>query len=528
MTDRIVLFVSTPGAAPIGVGLTIAQVRALEARGVHPRFIDHADPALPGVLAELGRHQPVVVADGDAAALDLLAPTVRECGARFLWWDRGRRTETPDAADGVDAPDVPVDGVLVTWPGPAAAPTTPTWIVGAGLDMRDFGDAVASPPPRPPFELALLGRQADSAALLVVLRSVARVRGTGVNAHLTVCATDAEDAIDPTILDLFAQDFALGDSVVARGGAVTVEAMGGFHAFVDASNTESPDRALLEAMARGIPVLSSNVGLASLLDGAPVPLTFRPTDAPQLAERIVELSRTWIQQLAELGVALRAAVAARHSIDVWADALLAALEERTVPVDAAAPALVVAASPPAVRTPDPDPIPVAAMARLLRVGHSLPWRQAFVAAALAVGTAVGVYAVVGTGGGDRVVLPDVQVVDPTSTTLTIAPSGSPTVAGATVTAGPATTSAPAGSKVARAGARAEAAADTGSDTGDAASSPTSPVHAPSSPATTTTPVPVTTTTIEPTATTTTIEPATTTTTQPPPLPVSDLLPAPAS
>ncbi len=474
MTDRGVLFVALPGAGPIGVGLTVAQVRALESRGVHPRFIDHADPALPGVLEEFGGDQLVVVADGDAAELDLLAPIVGAGGIRFLWWDRGRRIEIPPSLRRADAPPGFVDGVLATWPEPGsdrAAPTIPTWTLGAGIDMDTSGDAACSRLPRTPLELALLGHRGDSDAFLVALRSVAMVRAAGVDTRLTVCATDPDDTIDPTRFDVFVQDFALGESVVARGGAFTVGAMGGFHAFVDGSNTESSDRALLEAMARRIPVLSSNVGLAALFDAASVPTAFRPGDAHELAERVVDLSRRDARQLAELGEASRAAVATGHSIEAWTDAFVAALDERDVPVRVAtaAPAAVTSAAliPVPIPMPGPDAAPTA-VTHLSRVARSLQWRHVSVAAALAVGTAVGVYAVVGTGGGDRVVRPDVEVVNPTA--VTTAPSGRPTVAGATVTAAPTTTatSTPARSRAARVAAREEAAADAGGDTQDSA------------------------------------------------------------
>jgi glycosyltransferase involved in cell wall biosynthesis len=82
---------------------------------------------------------------------------------------------------------------------------------------------------------------------------------------------------------------------------------------------EAVDKAVLEAAACGLPVISSNPALDGLLDGLPLQLRFPPRDAAALAGLLAAFEgaapdlRQWV------GAELRRRVEAGHSLDSWAD-----------------------------------------------------------------------------------------------------------------------------------------------------------------------------------------------------------------
>src|SRR5204863_2806132 len=81
----------------------------------------------------------------------------------------------------------------------------------------------------------------------------------------------------------------------------------------------SPDRVVYEAAASCLPVLASNPVFDDLLDE---PLRFRRDDPDELAARLRSLASRSPEEAAGLGSALRERVAARHSVDTWADGVL--------------------------------------------------------------------------------------------------------------------------------------------------------------------------------------------------------------
>jgi glycosyltransferase involved in cell wall biosynthesis len=79
------------------------------------------------------------------------------------------------------------------------------------------------------------------------------------------------------------------------------------------------DKAVLEAAACAVPVLSSNQALAPLLGGLPLRLTFPPRDSDALGELIVALADATPSTRADIGRELRRRVEAGHSLETWAD-----------------------------------------------------------------------------------------------------------------------------------------------------------------------------------------------------------------
>jgi hypothetical protein len=87
---------------------------------------------------------------------------------------------------------------------------------------------------------------------------------------------------------------------------------------LNATDGASADKVVYEAAASCLPVLASSPAFHDLL---PDELRFERDSAEALSQRLVELDRRRRPELREI-------VAARHSVDTWADAVLASVGRR--------------------------------------------------------------------------------------------------------------------------------------------------------------------------------------------------------
>jgi glycosyltransferase involved in cell wall biosynthesis len=84
----------------------------------------------------------------------------------------------------------------------------------------------------------------------------------------------------------------------------------------------APDKVVYEAAAACLPVLASNPVFDDLFEGYPL---FFERDSPgSLAERLGWFAALSTEERAEIGRTLRRRVATNHSVDTWADGILAA------------------------------------------------------------------------------------------------------------------------------------------------------------------------------------------------------------
>ena len=74
-----------------------------------------------------------------------------------------------------------------------------------------------------------------------------------------------------------------------------------------------------------MPVLASNTALDEFLGGLPLELRFPARDARALADRLLALAAAGPERRAEAGAELRRRVVEGHSLDSWADAVVAAV-----------------------------------------------------------------------------------------------------------------------------------------------------------------------------------------------------------
>jgi glycosyltransferase involved in cell wall biosynthesis len=84
------------------------------------------------------------------------------------------------------------------------------------------------------------------------------------------------------------------------------------------------DKVVFEAAAAGLPVLVASDGFAPLVDGLDVPLRFAQDDAAEVAARVRGVYELGPERRAAIGTALHERVRREHSVEHWADEVVAA------------------------------------------------------------------------------------------------------------------------------------------------------------------------------------------------------------
>ena len=101
-----------------------------------------------------------------------------------------------------------------------------------------------------------------------------------------------------------------------------------FDALVSATqptSSETFDKVLCEGGACGLPVVASNGNFADLLEGLPIDSRFPAGNADALAVVLERLATATPEERRRSGSELRRRVLAEHSVDSWADAVIAAV-----------------------------------------------------------------------------------------------------------------------------------------------------------------------------------------------------------
>lgn len=195
-------------------------------------------------------------------------------------------------------------------------------VTGHGIDLDHFG--VRGEAPAWPPRLLAVGRLTPAKDPLTVLRAVALLVGRGRDVHLDLVGggmTELDERFKNSI-EATIEELGLGDRV-HRTGPVPYPDVPRHYArasvLVSASRTGSVDKVVLEAMAAGRPVVTSNEAFPPLLAelGPEDARTacFAPGDAEGLAERVDRLLSLSDGERLALGERLRAIVARDHEVD---------------------------------------------------------------------------------------------------------------------------------------------------------------------------------------------------------------------
>jgi glycosyltransferase involved in cell wall biosynthesis len=195
--------------------------------------------------------------------------------------------------------------------------------IGHGIDVASFG---CSPLDEGgPLRVLSLGRYGAVKRLELIVDAVGRARTRGADLMLAVhgATLTPGEKDDRRRLEQAVERLALRD-VVGLADAVPQSAvpdlLARMHVLVNATAAGSADKVVFESAAACRPPLASSPAFAALLPGE-----LRFTTADELAGRLVVLASRPRTELHALGRTLRARVEAKHSVDSWADAVLALL-----------------------------------------------------------------------------------------------------------------------------------------------------------------------------------------------------------
>jgi glycosyltransferase involved in cell wall biosynthesis len=259
---------------------------------------------------ELARALPAdgVVAHMIPAYVLLAAPIVRPRRTPLvLWYTHWKASNTLRAAERLATAIVSVDTRSFPLDSAKVRP------IGHGIDVSEF--ACTPRAAEPQLHALVLGRYSPAKGIGTILRAAREVDGVDVRLH-GVALNELERRHRDELEQL---GFELGDAVPRT------EVPGLFaqsDVLVNNMEAGAPDKVVYEAAAACLPVLASNPVFDELFDG--YPLSFDRDSPESLADRLRWFSALDSSEREEIGRALRERVAERHSVDTWADGILAA------------------------------------------------------------------------------------------------------------------------------------------------------------------------------------------------------------
>jgi glycosyltransferase involved in cell wall biosynthesis len=201
-------------------------------------------------------------------------------------------------------------------------------VVGQGIDTSLFGRC----PPREKTDeirIVYVGRISPIKRCEVLIEALAVLRERGEDASVTLVGdTNASNTREyHASLQKLVQDRGLAARVTFTGGVPherIVSYLCAADVFANPSATGSLDKAGVEALAAGVPVVTSNEAFKGMLGAYADRLMFPNGDADALADRIAALHRAPDRQA--LTDALSEAVRKEHSVDSLIPRILAVLD----------------------------------------------------------------------------------------------------------------------------------------------------------------------------------------------------------
>ena len=313
--DEVVVLAdrTVPGVLPANCRSRSFAARSKLGRGL--RFA-------AGLLAELSRRpRPgVVVAHMCPIYAVLAAPLARPFGVRVaLWYTHWNPSRTLRLAERLSNVILSVD--RRTFP----LQSRKLRAIGHGIDLAEFGCA-ANGTPHPDLRAVALGRYSSAKGLETVLRAVGLAVEDGLDVRLEVYgpALTAAERAHRGELEALVRELEL-ERRVKLGHAVlrseVPDVLARADVLVNNMRAGATDKVVFEACASCVPAIASNPAFDTLLDPE---LRFEREDVRGLADRLVAFGRRSPDERRALGEELRGRVAASHSVESWASAVLEA------------------------------------------------------------------------------------------------------------------------------------------------------------------------------------------------------------
>lgn len=197
--------------------------------------------------------------------------------------------------------------------------------IGHGIDVEAF--TCREPAAERPLDVLALGRYSAVKGYESILRATRRAVERGVELTVTIHGPVSNEAErrHRDQLERLRDELGLERHVFLLDPLPPPAArrrLGEADALVSNTRIGSADKAVLEACASCVPPIAS-----TWRDVVPESLRFEAGDEAGLAERLRELAAVPAAERARLGRELRELVAARHSADSWADAVVRVARE---------------------------------------------------------------------------------------------------------------------------------------------------------------------------------------------------------
>lgn len=241
----------------------------------------------------------------------LAAPIARPTGVKvLLWFNHWRRSRLLRTATRLSTNVLTVDHRTFPLRSRKVLP------IGHGIDVS--GLQCVERPEREPLSLLALGRMSPAKGLVTIFRAVEQV--PEVTLRVFGPALTEEERLHKMALEHLVIELGLLDRVDIRGPAPH-HTVPGLYAEADALVNDmregAADKVVYEAAATCLPVVASNSVFDSFL---PRELRFTHGDPASLADalrRLLEMDRN------EAGRSLREKVVREHSVEVWAERVVA-------------------------------------------------------------------------------------------------------------------------------------------------------------------------------------------------------------
>lgn len=201
-------------------------------------------------------------------------------------------------------------------------------IIGQGIDVERFALESHTQKSGEPFRAIVVGRISPVKDYETTLRALALVKKAGYNITLDIVggAGLPEQEVYLEKLKLLANELGISHEVVFHGAlpnTAIAPLLSLAHCFVNTSRTGSFDKAVGEAMASGLPILSSNEAFREVLGSISERLMFPVGDEVALSKQLLSIIDLSPEGRAELGEALSTIVREKHSLTNFIKKLLA-------------------------------------------------------------------------------------------------------------------------------------------------------------------------------------------------------------
>jgi len=178
------------------------------------------------------------------------------------------------------------------------------------------------------LQVLTAGRIAEVKGHMLILEAVHTLKGKGVSVHLTIVGAPVtkEDSQFTAKLQTRVEDLRMRENVSFVGSVPHTEMVKYFQntdVFVNASATESLDKTILEAMACGATVVSSNDSAEALLKDICPECIFKKQDGNTLVHALSFVRDADVRR--RVGEVSRKEVVAHHNLDVLIQKLISLL-----------------------------------------------------------------------------------------------------------------------------------------------------------------------------------------------------------